>query len=116
MRALHLGANGNLGSRVNLPLLDHGHTVTAYVRENGKLTDVFGEETTNRITIVGGNALETACVARALREHSCDAVVNMAGTPTGIRHPGTGYAIQDYMPAFMTERHRCNEEDSGPGT
>ena len=79
MRILLLGATGNLGRRLVPALLAHGHTVTAMVRSVDKLRSLLPQDLFSRISTIQGDALDSAAVEAALREHNCDAVMNTAG-------------------------------------
>jgi NAD(P)-dependent dehydrogenase (short-subunit alcohol dehydrogenase family) len=79
MRVLLLGATGNLGLRLIPALLSHNHTVVAYVRNVPKLKSQLNQELISSITIVEGDALDTAAMNRAIMTHSCDALICSAG-------------------------------------
>lgn len=79
MKVLLLGATGNLGLRLLPALLAHNHTVVAFIRNKAKLLTLISPRLANSITIHIGDALDTASVETALREHGCDALVNTAG-------------------------------------
>lgn len=80
MRVLHIGATGSLGSRVVAALIAHNHTVVVYVRSPTKLRTLLPPALIDRVEIFQGDAFDTATIAQALRDHSCDALVNTAGT------------------------------------
>jgi nucleoside-diphosphate-sugar epimerase len=77
---LLLGATGNLGLRLIPALLSHNHTVVAYVRNPPKLKSLLKPELLSPITIVKGDATDTAGIYRAIIEHNCNALVCAAGT------------------------------------
>jgi len=79
MRVLLLGATGNLGSRLVPALLAHNHTVTVYVRSISKLHSLLPPSLTSAITIVSGDATDSAGVREAILANNCDALVNAAG-------------------------------------
>ncbi|KAF4549126.1 Hypothetical protein D9617_23g005410 [Elsinoe fawcettii] len=79
MRVLLLGATGNVGSRLVPALLTHGHSVVAYVRSSTKLQALLPASVFQQITVVQGNAADSAAIKQAILEHKCDAVVNTAG-------------------------------------
>jgi nucleoside-diphosphate-sugar epimerase len=76
MRVLVLGATGNLGSRLLLSLIAHGHQTVAFVRTASKVPSTISPKLT---AIVTGDAKSQADIKIALLEHNCDAVVNTAG-------------------------------------
>ncbi|KAK5123925.1 hypothetical protein LTR85_002122 [Meristemomyces frigidus] len=80
MRVLLLGATGNLGSRLIPALLAHRHVVVASVRSREKLRTLILANLLDRITVVEGDALDSATVEDVLQIHDCDAIVNAAGT------------------------------------
>ncbi|KAG9778902.1 hypothetical protein ABEF93_002228 [Exophiala dermatitidis] len=79
MKVLVIGATGNLGLRLVAALLTHGHIVVAYVRSQAKLQSLLPESIYSRITVIQGNATDTASIKRAILDNQCDAVVNTAG-------------------------------------
>ncbi|KAK5210126.1 hypothetical protein LTR47_000013 [Exophiala xenobiotica] len=79
MKVLLIGATGNLGLRLVAALLTHGHSVVAYVRSSNKLESLLPESVYRQITVVQGNATDSASIKRAILDNNCDAVVNTAG-------------------------------------
>ncbi|KAH7135087.1 hypothetical protein B0J11DRAFT_152274 [Dendryphion nanum] len=79
MKVLLIGATGNLGLRLVTALLTHGHTVVAYVRSTNKLESLLPSAVYRQITVVEGNATDSASIKRAILDTGCDAVVNTAG-------------------------------------
>lgn len=79
MRVLLLGATGNLGPRLIPAVLAHGHVVIAYVRSPEKLRGLVSPSLLPLITVVTGDATDSASVKEALLIHDCDAIVNAAG-------------------------------------
>ena len=79
MKVLHLGATGNLGLRLVPALLTHGHTVVAYVRSSKKLESLLPESVYSRLTVIEGDATNSASIKKAILDNNCDAVVNTAG-------------------------------------
>lgn len=79
MRILLLGSTGNLGLRLLPALLAHGHTVIAYVRSASKLQGLVTPALFNATTTYEGDALDSAGVEAALRQHNCDAVMQTSG-------------------------------------
>ena len=74
------GATGRVGGRVLEYALAEGHTVTALVRDAAKLAPRSG------LTIVDGDVLDPASVAKAVR--GADAVMSTLGN-AGLQEPGT---------------------------
>lgn len=79
MKVLLLGATGSLGSRILPALLAHSHQVVVYVRSEPKLRDLVPETVLNKVTIIVGDATNSAAISDALVENQCDAFVNSAG-------------------------------------
>ena len=79
MRIVLLGATGNLGQRLIPALLVHGHEVIAYVRSTSKLQSLIPPTLFSAIKTYEGDALDSAAVEAALRQHACDAIMNTAG-------------------------------------
>ena len=79
MKVLVTGATGNLGIRLVVALLTHGHSVVAYVRSPHKLESLLPTSVYRQITVVQGNATESASIKKAILDANCDAVVNTAG-------------------------------------
>jgi nucleoside-diphosphate-sugar epimerase len=79
MKALLLGATGNLGTRLVPALLTHGHRVVAFVRSSSKLQSLLPASAFQQITVVEGDATNSNAVKRAILDNECDAVVSAAG-------------------------------------
>ena len=79
MKVLIVGATGNVGLRLVAALLTHGHSVIAYVRSSNKLESLLPATVYGQVTVVEGNAMDTASIKKAILENRCDAVVNTAG-------------------------------------
>ena len=79
MKVLVLGATGNLGLRVVAALLTHGHNVVTYVRSSNKLESLLPPPVFSQITVVQGDAKDSASIKKAILDNNCDAVVNTAG-------------------------------------
>jgi nucleoside-diphosphate-sugar epimerase len=79
MKVLLVGATGNLGIRLVPALLTHGHSVVAYVRSSNKLESLLPLSVQRQITVIEGNATDSASIKNAILDTSCDAVVNTAG-------------------------------------
>ncbi|KAG0647607.1 hypothetical protein D0Z07_6869 [Hyphodiscus hymeniophilus] len=80
LRVLLLGATGNLGLRLIPALLSHNHSIVAYVRNTPKLESLLRPDLLSPLTIVQGDATDTAGMHRAIIENDCDALVCAAGT------------------------------------
>ena len=80
MRVLLLGATGNLGKRCVPALLAHEHVLTIYVRNPSKFKSVMSPEIIQRLeSIVVGDATDTATIAKTIRDHDIEGIVNVAG-------------------------------------
>lgn len=79
MKVLLLGATGNLGSRLVPALLTHGHNVVAFVRSSNKLQSLLSRSVYEQLTIVEGDAMNSAAIKKAILDTRSDAVVNTAG-------------------------------------
>jgi uncharacterized protein YbjT (DUF2867 family) len=79
MKVLLLGATGNLGLRLVAALLTHGHGVVAYVRSVSKLESLLPPTIFQQISVVQGDATDSAAIKRAILDHRCDALVNTSG-------------------------------------
>jgi putative NADH-flavin reductase len=79
MKVLLLGATGNLGVRCIQALLAHKHDVTLYVRNPAKLRMMVSPAVTSHVTIVVGDALDSAEIKKAILDHDIAGIVNVAG-------------------------------------
>lgn len=79
MKVLLVGATGNLGLRLVVSLLTHGHTVVAFVRSSSKLDSLLPASVYSQLTVVQGNATDSVAIKKAILDNGCDAVVNTAG-------------------------------------
>ncbi|RDL35941.1 Uncharacterized protein BP5553_06553 [Venustampulla echinocandica] len=79
MRVLLLGATGNLGSRLIPALLVHKHTVTIYIRSISKLHKLISPSLIPLITIVIGDATDSVGIKKAILDHDCEAICDVAG-------------------------------------
>lgn len=79
-RVLVVGAGGNLGLRLVARGLAHGHDVTAFVRDAGRLADRLGHLGIQPVRTVEGDAFNDDALASAMRGQ--DVVVSAAGTAT----------------------------------
>ncbi|KAF1968719.1 NAD(P)-binding protein [Bimuria novae-zelandiae CBS 107.79] len=79
MKVLIVGATGNVGLRLVPALLTHGHNVVAYVRSAKKLELLLPEPVYRQLSVVEGDATDSAAIKRAILDFQCEAVVNSAG-------------------------------------
>ena len=79
MRILLLGGTGNLGLRCIPALLAHNHTLTVYIRNIPKLQSLISLPLLNSVTIVQGDATDSASIKKALIEHDIEGIVDVAG-------------------------------------
>lgn len=82
MRVLLLGATGNLGHHVVPALLKHHHIVTVFIRSLPKLQSLIPANIISQLTVVIGDAFDTAAIEAALLVNDCDALVSTAGNQT----------------------------------
>lgn len=105
MRVLHLGGTGNLGKHVIPALLAHNHTVAAFIRSSDKLATLLSPALLahEHLSIIQGDALDSAAIADALRQYDCDAIVNTAGTYNGpFREQTLGQIVASATSAAIT--------------
>src|SRR5215212_972439 len=98
MRLLVFGASGKTGHELVRQAIEHGHTVTAFVRTPGKLT-IAGPS----VRVLAGNVADSAAVAGAIPGH--DAVVSALGVSTPLKHDADVIAGVQHIIAAM-EEHR----------
>lgn len=79
MKALIIGASGNLGLRLTSSLLAHNHEVVVYVRSPDKLRKLLPSSILDRIELIEGDATDSSSIKAAVLNSRCDAVVNSAG-------------------------------------
>jgi putative NADH-flavin reductase len=79
MKVLIVGATGNMGLRLVAALLTHNHSVVAFVRSASKLESLLPASVYSQISVVQGNATDSAAMKRAILDAGCDAVINAAG-------------------------------------
>jgi putative NADH-flavin reductase len=72
MKFVVIGATGGTGLEIVRQAIEHGHSVTAFVRSPERLK-LFG----NRITVKQGNLLNSAELAKAISSH--DAILSGFG-------------------------------------
>ena len=77
-----IGANGTIGAAIVREALQRGHTVTAVVRDEAKVT-----QTDPALTVTTGDALDAASVAAVAQGH--DVVVSAVGGGDGPGHIAT---------------------------
>lgn len=73
MNVTVFGATGGVGSQVVDQLRSRGHTVTAYVRNPGKVPGTWGED----VAVVVGELSDAAAIDRTVQ--GADAVVSALG-------------------------------------
>ena len=79
MPVLLLGVTGNVGSRLLPALLAHEQKVIVYVRNERKLREIVPPAIMGQVTVVNGDATDSASIGSALVEHDCDTIINSAG-------------------------------------
>jgi|SRR5687767_9754887 len=79
MRLLVFGASGKTGQEIVRQAIDHGHTVTAFVRTPGKLTI-----SSPSVRVLGGNVADSTAVADAIQGR--DAVISALGVSKPLTH------------------------------
>ena len=82
MNVTVFGATGRVGSQVVGQLRSRGHTVTAYVRNPGKVPGTWDQD----VTVVVGELSDPAAIDRAVQ--GADAVVSALGQACPGRRPG----------------------------
>jgi nucleoside-diphosphate-sugar epimerase len=79
VKVLLIGATGNVGLRLVAALLTHSHNVVAYVRSSSKLESLLPQSIYRQISVVQGDATDSASIKKAILDANCDAVINTAG-------------------------------------
>ena len=74
MKLVVLGATGSTGLEIVRQAIEHGHSVTAFVRSSDRVK-AFGD----RITIKQGNLLDTTELEQVIKGHGHDAVLSAFG-------------------------------------
>jgi putative NADH-flavin reductase len=97
MRFVVLGATGGIGLEVVRQAIEHGHSVTAFVRSPEPLKS-FG----NRITIKQGDLLNSAELARAISGH--DAILSGLGPRVPIAKTDANL-LRNFATALTTAMH-----------
>jgi uncharacterized protein len=77
MRLFLLGATGKSGRRILRFALERGHQVTAFVRDQNKLSEIFGPSLPQSLQAIAGKIDKSAELAGAMIGH--DVVINAAG-------------------------------------
>ena len=80
MRLFLLGATGNSGRRILRFALERGHQVTAFVRNQNKLVEIFEGTLPHSLHVIVGDIDDSAKLAGAMTGH--DVVINAAGYVT----------------------------------
>src|SRR6266487_4441485 len=94
MNLLILGATGGTGLELVRQAIDHGHSVTAFVRSPERLAAFR-----NRITVKQGDVLNSAELERVMRGH--DAVVSGFGPRWPVPKADT-HLLQRFASALTT--------------
>ena len=100
MPVLLLGVTGNVGSRLLPALLAHKQKVIVYVRNERKLRELAPSTILDRVTVVSGDATDSASIRKALVEHNCDTIINSAGTAAIL--PWSAPQMQEIIKAAAT--------------
>lgn len=94
MNVTIFGATGGVGSKVVEELRSRGHSVTAYVRNPGKVPADWGDT----VTVVTGELSDTAAVDRAVQ--GAEAVISALGP--SMDHKTTGLPLVDGTRTIIT--------------
>ena len=97
MKLVVLGATGGIGLEIVRQAIEHGHSVTAFVRSPEPLKP-FG----NRITIKQGDLLNSAELANAIRGH--DAILSGLGPRVPIAKTDANL-LRNFATALTTAMH-----------
>lgn len=79
MRALLLGATGNLGLRCIPALVAHQHVVFLYVRDELKLSRLVSSTLLSLVTVIVGDATDSLSIKKALIENEIESIIDVAG-------------------------------------
>ncbi|KAK0100215.1 hypothetical protein ONS95_008553 [Cadophora gregata] len=79
MKALLLGATGNLGSRLVPALLAHNHQVCVFARNPQKLNDLLPSSVISKLQIIQGDATSETAATSALTVSDAEVLVTAAG-------------------------------------
>jgi putative NADH-flavin reductase len=94
MKVVVLGATGGLGLEIVRQAIDHGHTVTAFVRSPERLKPFQ-----DRISVIQGDVLNSVELARAIEGH--DAVLSGFGPRVPIAKSDANL-LRDFAVALTT--------------
>jgi putative NADH-flavin reductase len=100
MKFVVLGATGGTGLEIVRQAIDHGHSVTAFVRSPDPLKP-FG----NRITIKQGDLLNSSELAKAIAGH--DAILSGFGPRVPIAKSDASL-LRNFASALTTAMHQAN--------
>jgi putative NADH-flavin reductase len=100
MKLAVLGATGGTGLEIVRQAIEHGHSVTAFVR-SPELLKPFG----NRITVRQGDLLNTAELAKAISGH--DAILSGFGPRVPIAKADANL-LRNFASALTTAMHQAN--------
>jgi putative NADH-flavin reductase len=100
MKFVVLGATGGTGLEIVRQAIDHGHSVTAFVRSPEPLKP-FG----NRITIKQGDLLNSSELAKAIAGH--DAILSGFGPRVPIAKSDASL-LRNFASALTTAMHQAN--------
>jgi putative NADH-flavin reductase len=94
MKLVVLGATGGIGLEIVRQAIEHGHTVTAFVRSPERLKPFQG-----RITVIHGDVLNSAELERTIESH--DAVLSGFGPRVPISK-GDANLLRDFATALTS--------------
>ena len=100
MKFVVLGATGGTGLEIVRQAIEHGHSVTAFVRSPERLKP-FG----NRITVKQGDPLNNAELAKAISGH--DAILSGFGPRVPIAKADANL-LRNFATALTTAMHQVN--------
>ena len=100
MKLVVLGATGGTGLEIVRQAVDHGHSVTAFVRSPERLKPFD-----NRITIKQGDLLNSAELAKAISGH--DAILSGFGPRVPIAKADANL-LRNFATALTTAMHHAN--------
>jgi putative NADH-flavin reductase len=105
MKLIVLGATGSTGLEIVRQAMEHGHSVTAFVRSPERLKS-FGD----RISIKQGNLLDSAELEQVIEGH--DAVLSAFGPRVPISKADANL-LREFVVALMSAMRRAGPDDSG---
>jgi putative NADH-flavin reductase len=100
MKVVVLGATGGTGLEIVRQAIEHGHSVTAFVRSPERLKPFA-----NRITLQQGDLLNTAELAKAIAGH--DAILSGFGPRVPIAKSDANL-LRNFASALTTAMHQAN--------